>query len=224
MEQYNKLLNCHDDRDLISMNIFWIEDSDGKKVVYPETELDNLVFYTDSKNLLRCFEKDSLSYMKTYFLTKHPVTQEIIPDEVFQNIETVRITQTEDKSIVSYALDVFQKFSNHSIYLDYEWFLELNKPNLLKFHNELKDFWKENLSLEQRKQITDSELFSKSTNSLFDESLEDIQKYLLNIIKILLDCKEEQFKFMINYIILGAFCVVVPKIKELYPDFAFDFC
>jgi len=28
---------------------------------------------------------------------------------------------------------------------------------------------------------------------------------------------------MINYIILGALGIVIPKIKELYPDFAFGF-
>lgn len=223
MSIIKKLLECYDDRDPISMNIFWIENDKIKKVIYPECELQELVFYSDSKNLTRCFEKESLRYMKSYGITKHPVTQEIIPLNVFENIEILPIIRVEEKSIENFALDVFQKFSNMSIYLDYEWFLELDKPKLLKFYNELKDFWKENLNQEQRNQIINSELFPKSTNSLIEDSLENIQKYLLNIINKLLDCDVESIKFMINYIILGAFCAVVPKIKELYPDFLFDF-
>jgi hypothetical protein len=223
MSHNYKLIDCHDDRDPISMSIFWIEENKIKKIIYPETDLKQLVFYTDSKNLVRCFEKESLRYMKTYGLSKHPITLETIPEHIFENLETIHIIQVEDKSIENFALDIFQKFSNISIYLDYEWFLELDKTKLLKFHNELKDFWRENLSQEQKNQITDSELFSISTESLINDSLEDIQKYLLNIIKKLLECELESLKFMINYIILGAFCVVVPKIKELYPDFLFDF-
>jgi hypothetical protein len=41
--------------------------------------------------------------------------------------------------------------------------------------------------------------------------------------KQLLECDKEEFKYMINYIILGALGIVIPKIKELYPDFSFSF-
>ena len=54
----NQLINCYDDRDPISMNIFWTETNNNKTVVYPFDQLDQLVFYTDSKNKQRCLEKE----------------------------------------------------------------------------------------------------------------------------------------------------------------------
>jgi hypothetical protein len=39
----------------------------------------------------------------------------------------------------------------------------------------------------------------------------------------MLKCEKEEIKYMINYIILGALGIVIPQIKELYPDFVFGF-
>ena len=43
-----------------------------------------------------------------------------------------------------------------------------------------------------------------------------------NFYKLLLS-KKEEYKFMINYIVVGALCIVIPEIKEMYPDFSFSF-
>ena len=56
-----------------------------------------------------------------------------------------------------------------------------------------------------------------------EDSLEDIQKYLLGQLKVLLSCEKEDYKYMINYIIVGALGIVIPEIKEMYPDFSFSF-
>ena len=53
--------------------------------------------------------------------------------------------------------------------------------------------------------------------------LEKIQLYILNEISILLDVQKEELKYMINYILIGALGIVIPEIKELYPDFSFCF-
>jgi hypothetical protein len=218
------LLNCFDDRDPISMNIFWKEINCVRVLEYSEENYGELVFYYDSKNNLRCLEKETLKYLKSYGLMLHPVTQEPIPPEIFILIETLDIQEiSKNKSIDDMALDVFQYFSKISIFIDYTWFMELSKDKLLKFNYELGDFWKQNFSDFQRKQVCQEPLLVK-TNDLFNEdNTESIQKYLLEQMELMLKCENEELRYMINYIILGALSIVIPTIKELYPDFIFSF-
>lgn len=218
------LSQCNEDRDPISMNIFWIEENGKRRVVYPIENLSELIFYNDSKNLVRCFERETLKYLKSYSINIHPISTEPIPSSIFDSVDIVNLTEVrENKTIENLALDVFQNFNKISIFIDYEWFLDLNKQYLLKFNYELKDFWLQNFSESQRSQINNEPLFKKGNDELDSLSLENIQKYLLSQIKILLDCDKEEFKYMINYIILGALGIVIPQIKEQYPDFLFSF-
>lgn len=218
------ILNTIDDRDPISMNIFWKEVKGNKQVEYPEESYDQLVFYFDSKKLLRCLEKETLSYLKTYNLKLHPVTSEPIPDELFNNLMLVDLNKIEEsKTIEDIALDVFQYFGKISIFIDYEWFMALSKDKLLKFNYELKDFWLQNVPDNQKKFVSSSPILSKTNEELDDKNKEEIQRYLLDEIKIMLQCENQEIKYMINYIILGALGIVIPKIKELYPDFVFAF-
>lgn len=218
------VLKCNEDRDVISMNLFWIEEDGIRKIVYPEKNFDDLVFYTDNKKLVRCFEKDSIRYMKTYGIKNHPVSTEIIPEDIFEQVIKYDITEiTELKTIENKALDVFQYFSKISIFIDHESFINLSKKQLIKFNYELRDFWLQNFTIEQRKQISSSGVFTKVEEDFIPESLEDIQKYLLSQMEILLKCEIEEYKYMINYIILGALGIVIPQIKEMYPDFLFSF-
>jgi len=218
------ILNSTDDRDPISMNIFWKEINGNKQIEYPQESFEQLVFYFDSKKLLRCLEKETLSYLKTYNLKLHPVTSEPIPDELFENLKLVDLVELEEsKTLDAIALDVFQYFGKISIFIDHEWFMELNKDKLFKFNYELKDFWLQNVPDNQKIQVSSSPILSKSNDDFDGKSKEEIQRYLLEQIKIMLQCENQEIKYMINYIILGALGIVIPKIKELYPDFAFGF-
>jgi hypothetical protein len=218
------ILNCIDDRDPISMNIFW-KDTDGKKQIeYPEENFSQLVFYTDSKNLLRCLEKETLRYLKTYDLILHPITSEPIPFDLFDNLDIVDLAKLEEeKTIEDIALDVFQYFSKISIFINYEWFTQLSKDKLLKFNYEIKDFWIQNVSDSQKLVVSNNPILSMSNDDLDCKSTEEIQRYLLEEIRNMLKCEKEEIKYMINYIILGALGIVIPQIKELYPDFVFGF-
>jgi hypothetical protein len=218
------LLNCIDDRDPISMNIFWKEIDGKKQIEYPEENFSQLVFYTDSKKLLRCFEKETLRYLKTYNIILHPITSEPIPSELFDNLNILDLNKLEEqKTVEDIALDVFQYFSKISIFINYEWFTELNKDKLLKFNYELRDFWLQNVSDNQKLVVSDEPILSMSNDDLDSKSIEEIQRYLLEEIRNMLKCEKEEIKYMINYIILGALGIVIPKIKELYPDFVFSF-
>ena len=218
------ILKCNEDRDLISMNLFWVEENGIRKIVYPKEQIEQLIFYVDSKNIIRGFEKESIKYMKTYNFTNHPVSTEPIPENILAKVELIDITQIKNaKTLENIALDVFQYFSKMSIFINYEYFLNLDKTQLIKFNYELRDLWLQNINSEQRNNIHKNILLEKTEKDLRCDTLENIQKYLLSQMEILLKCNIEEYKYMINYIILGALGIVIPQIKEMYPDFLFSF-
>jgi hypothetical protein len=216
----NCLLNCIDDRDPISMNIFWIENNGRKKIVYPDNLINDLVFYIDKNNILRCLEQETLRYLKFYNIFTHPITLDPIPAKLFTDLEViVPVTKT----ISNIALNVFQQLEKISIFIDYEWFIKLNKSELIKFNYEIRDFWLKNFNETQRLQVSPNQLLEKRSEDLDNLNIEEIQTYLLNELLILLTCEHQNLKYMINYIIVGALSIVIPKIKEFYPDFVFGF-
>jgi hypothetical protein len=218
------LCQSNEDRDPISLNLFWEEENGIKKIIYPNDNFINLIIYKDSKNIVRCLEIESIKYLKAYQLNTHPISQEIIPSIILDKIEKIDIIQIQkDKTIENIALEIFQYFSKISIFINYESFLQLDKSALFKFNYELKDFWQQNFSNKQRKEICEDTLLYKDQNSMQEDNLENIQKYLLEQLKMLLSCEKEEYKYMINYIVVGALGIVIPEIKEMYPDFSFSF-
>ena len=219
----DKLLHCNDDRDPISMNLFWIEKDNIKTVIYPLKELDQLVFYTDSNNKIKCLEKESISYLKTYNIYKHPVTMELLPKKIFEIIEPIKFEENKI-SINDFALNVFLLFTKKSIFIDYKLFMNLDKNKLLTFNNEFRDIWVQNLTQQQREIICNKPIFDKTNSELLKiNNLEVIQKYLLENIKIILECDKDELSLMINYIVIGTLGIVIPEIKENYADVIFGF-
>ena len=206
-----------DDKDPISLKTFWEIENNVKKIIY--TDLEQLIFYKDSNGLIRCFEKESLEYMKAYNINKHPITGQEIPIEVFNNIEAKKIVN--DKTINDTAFDVFQKFSKISLFIDHELFMNLEKNELLKFNYELKDFYLKNFSSKQKKDICNFPLLEKTSTDLDPMSKDEIITYLLKEMNILLNVENEDLIYMINSVLLGALQLVIPKIKEDYSDTLF---
>jgi len=218
----NKLLECYDDRDPISMNLFWLEKDNTRTIIYNLDNLDDLVFYTDINNKQRCLEIESISHLKTYNILNHPVTMDPLPKEIFNSIKLINI-ETKNNTIDDITLNVFQLFTKKSIFIDYNLFLELNKEKLLLFNNEIKDIWIQNLTQDKRNVIHNEPLFFKNNYDINNYNLENIQQYLLKDIKIALECNKEELSLMINYIIIGALGIVIPQIKENYSDVVFAF-
>jgi len=216
-----KLEDSIDDKDPITLNIFWKNENNKKKIVYEN--LNDLILYKDTRGLIRCFEKESLSYLKAHKITKHPVSQEEIPNSIFELIEEVNLNEVRNNMTVEQkALEIFQKFLTISIFIDSVWFVALSKENLKKFNYELSSFFNENFNKSQRDSISKN-LLSKSESSLDLMELKEIQLYLLNEIDIILSVEVENLKYMCNYILIGALGCVIPIINELYPDFSFSF-
>ena len=66
-------------------------------------------------------------------------------------------------------------------------------------------------------------IFKKTSNMLNELSVEEIKNYILDQMKLLLDYNDMNLKFMLNYIILAGLSLVIPQIKDEYPDFLFSF-
>ena len=216
-----KLEDSIDDKDPVTLNVFWKMENNIKKVIYEDK--NNLFLYKDKNGLIRCFEKETLAYLKAHKITKHPVTQEEMPPNIFNSIKEINLLEErENMSIGDKALEIFQKFSSISIFIDSEWFLGLSKDKLKKFNYELGSFYRENLSKSQQDNVG-KDVLNKTEGELNSMNLKDIQLYLLNEIDKLLSIKVEELKYMCNYILVGALGIVIPEIKELYPDFSFSF-
>ena len=212
-----------DDRDPVSLNKFWIMNNEKKEIVYPIDEINNLKFYYESKNILRCFEIESLRYLKTYNILNHPITMKPIPNQVFDDIEIINIDKN-NLPINMLALDVFQGLINSSVFIDYKLFLSLDKEELLKVHYELKDFWLHNFNQEERTNISqDNIILDKSNRDINNMEYEDIQRYILNQMLLLVNQDIYQYKNMITYIILGSLLVVIHEIRDNYFNFDFSF-
>ncbi len=215
-------LDSIDNKDPVSLNKFWIIKNNKKVFIHENYE--NLVLYKDSNNFIRCIEKDSLELLKAYNIIHHPVTFDKIPDEILSRTKDILL---DDKlNVKQLALKVFKVFENISVYIDYNKFINLKKDDLIKFNYEIRDFYYQNISKENRIIIdkNDGKQFLTKINSDFT-NLEDneIKIYLLKEIDKLLSCEEESIKYMLNYIIIGALSLVVPEIKNQYPDFCFSF-
>lgn len=208
-----------DDKDIISLSEFWIIKDSVKYIVYKN--IDNLIFYKDSKNYLRCFEKESIAYMLGYNIKNHPVTGELLPIHIFLNIVSKKIILENKKTISNLALDAFQLFGNNSFFIDYNLFLKLSKDKLLKLYFEISDLYNNNFTDEQRNEIS-NKVFLLSINDLSIMPINKIQKYILVNIKILLENVNNKYKYMINYILIGGLSIVIDEIKDLYPDFSFS--
>ena len=114
------ILDSNDFRDPVSLRCFYVMDSSGSKRLVYKDPLD-LIIYKESDSIIRCFEKETLAYFKSYNINKHPISQKDIPNYIFLKIESKNINQNltpEEK-----ALKVFQMFTNISIFIDYKLFL-----------------------------------------------------------------------------------------------------
>lgn len=211
---------CINDIDPISRAVLWVLENNNKIIKYKN--INNLIFYRDSNNNIKCFEMESVEYMKGYNITLDPVTREELPNYLFDNILGAKLTDEDTKSSDILAFDVIQLFNNQSIFIDHTLILELDKKNLLVLYYEISDFYNNNLTDDQ-KNLINTDVFIMSNIELKKHDTEFIKKYILKNMKILLELDIEDLKFMINYILVAGLGLVIPSIKEQYPDFSFTF-
>jgi len=217
------IFDSNDDRDPISLKRFYTIDTDNKKkLIYQNIE--KLIIYQESESIVRCFEIESIQYLKTYNILTHPISQRSIPETIFNKIPLIEISN--EMTVEEKALQVFQIFTNISIFIDYNLFLDLDREKLIKLNYELRDVYLQNLSIEDRKKIdnTDGKKFFKLNNRDMKEKNDDfIKMYLLEQIENILKYSRDDLKCMINYIILGGLSLVIDDVKQHYNNFNFSF-
>ena len=204
-----------DNKDPISQADIWIIENGERKIVYPSSDYDKIKFYYESETILRCFEIESLRFLKTYKINKHPISSKIIPAFIFDDIEIFNDNHIPINLLCS---DVFNIFNDMFIFIDHQLFLSLSKEDLLKFFSEFKSFWINNLSNIIRNEISTTVL---NSSTLHNCDLIDIQRYLLNQIKFLLEYQGE-YKFMITNIIIASLAIVIPEVRTEYYDYDFN--
>jgi hypothetical protein len=209
------LYDTCDNKDPISQTDIWIIENNEKKIVFPKENYNKIRFYYESDTILRCFEIDTLRFMKTYNISKHPISYKIIPEYIFNDIE---IYNDNDIPISILASQVFNLLTDSYIYIEYKTFLELSKEQLCVLYNEFKSLWINNLTQSIRDEISNNIL---NIRNIYNYSLEELQRYLLNQIKFLLEY-ESNYKFMIINIIIASLSIVMVEVRNDYYDFDFN--
>ena len=223
-EKKINILDSYYDTDPITLAQFWEYDDNNNKIqVYSDDKINDLIYYYDSNNRLLCFELESIKFLKCYNIKTHPYTFDIIPLHIFNNICCIDIIKNDD--IYSIAANVFKSLGILAININYKWFLILSQEQLLKFYYELNEFWIHNFTKLQQDEILinigHTITFNKKKSELGLCKIEEVQKYLLIEMKILLTCNIEEYKFMISYIITSALSTVIPEINEMYPGYIY---
>lgn len=202
-----------EDRDVISYELFWVETNGIKNIVYKN--IDDLVLYQDNNMIVHCFERKTLEYMKHYNITNHPITNEPLPLNIFEKVNSISV---RSNNISDKAKNIFNLLTNISIFIDSELFLKLTNKELDKLYYETREFYSENLIDSIKNNLN---IFTTMTNKYSLMKTNEKQEYILNCYEKLL--KYDQQLYISNYIIVGGLSTVIPKIKELYPDIAMNF-
>ncbi len=223
-------LDSIENMDPVSLQNIWIMKNGIKEFIYPKPE--NLIFYKDNNNNVNCFEKETIQYFKHHKINTHPVTLDIIPRYIFDQVDDIDGKNKDELLITTIsqkALTIFQIFHNISIFINHEDFVNLNNDELDKLYYETLDFFNKNIPEEHQEIIrlngneAGKDIFNMLPIVFKDLEFENKQNYILDCFEFALNYKDENVIHMINYIILGGLSLVIPEIKEAYPDFCFQF-
>ena len=140
-----------------------------------EINFHQFISYKDVDNFVYGFDIGSLYNLifKTKKEIKNPYNRSNLPDYLFKNIKTliklgiilktpinleiedVCIFMSAEKTIEMRCLSVFQQIDSLGNYSDPQWFLSLDRNNLIKFVRELADIWnyRAQLSTEVKRKI-----------------------------------------------------------------------
>lgn len=227
--------DCKDDKEPITLDIIW-EIKDSKKIK-GEINENEMIYYQDKNKMVRGFLVSSLIRMKDMNCHKHPITNEFIPESVFEiaSIKYKKLTdlnmieKIEENVIIDIdkkALSVFQKLSLDTFFIDHLEFVNslTNKSQLIKLNSEIKDFYDKNLDEKTKLKLHPPSgiAFNKDSSELDNLSVDDIKHYILDEMNFILTNGPKNH--MVKYIIVGSLAIVIPKIKEIYGDgFSFSF-
>lgn len=217
-KQYNDTFNfdvnnIEDYIDIISQERFINLQNKEKRWIYDD--IDKLDFYLED-NIVRVFTKESLSYMKKNNITTHPISNKIIP---FNKLTIKPIKNIENDNIINIARNFFQKLSNHSIFINDNNYINLDENAINKLDYEITSIYYSNIPKETRDIIDKNDKLFKNK----PKNSEKLKIFIIKNMDILLEKIPDDMKIFSYYIIVGALGLVIPQVKEDYPNYSFNF-
>lgn len=204
---------------------------------------DQFFSYVDVDGFIYGFDLASIYHLlfKNKKPVENPYNRNLIPEFVSKNIKSlIRLSKmlnislkldiindfkvTKNKSAELSALSLFQTIDSLGNYSNAQWFLSLNRENLIKFMRELVDIWnyRAQLTPEIKSQIcppNGTPFFNMNIGYLHTENdLPNMQIYIIEFCEKLVNTGiNNDSKTLGAYYLLGALCLVSPSAAEALP-------
>jgi hypothetical protein len=200
-----------------------------------EINFHQFISYKDFDGFIYGFDINSLHnlFLKSENEIKNPYNRNVIPESIFKDIRSlIRIGKilkininlnfedniknvSNQKAVELKALTLFQNIDALGNYSNSNWFLSLNRNQLIKFIRELMDIWnyRAQLSVETKRNICPpigDPFRSLSVQYIITEQdLWNVKKLMLDIMEKLVNCGiDRDSKALGAYYVLGALTLV----------------
>lgn len=223
-------ITLSDDRyDPISMDEFWCQSENGKRI--PGNISKYYLFsYYDEQKKLRCLTVFTMNNLlkDSNDQIVHPNTMEVIPNDVIErakkliNLYQDRLNlfdatygeQTPEQILKNRMSQLFAMFHCHSIYLEEDWLLNINTvTSLKKIIDETRGFVSNNIK-SIKPHMKSHNLFNTNKTKDIFKLKEYIVSQWFELIK-LADNPDNQIPI---WIIAAGLSVVVPDVKTKFPS------
>jgi hypothetical protein len=209
-----------------------------------EINFHQFISYKDEDGFIYGFVITSLFNMftKTNGVIKNPYNRNLIPDYIFKNIKTLLVLSkifkirinlnfeddtpdiSEEKVVELRALSLFQNIDSLGNYTNSNWFLSLNRNQIIKFIRELADIWsyRAQLSMDTKRSICppNGDPFRNLNMSLIhvSQNFNIVRKIVLEVLeKIVTSGVDKDSKSLGAYYVLGALTMVNQEAATALP-------
>jgi hypothetical protein len=200
-----------------------------------EINFNQFISYKDEDGFIYGFDITSLFNLITKNETpiKNPYNRNILPDILFKNIKSILVLSkiikihinlsfeddepeiSEEKVIELRALSLFQNIDALGNYSNCNWFLSLNRNEIIKFIRELADIWsyRAQLSIETKRAICppNGDPFRNLNIALIhvSQNINVVRKTILEVLEKLVNTGvDNDSKSLGAYYVLGALTIV----------------
>ena len=209
-----------------------------------EISFHQFISYKDEDDFIYGFDITSLFNMftKTAGAIKNPYNRNLIPDYIFKNIKTLLVLSkifkirinlsfeddtpdiSEEKVVELRALSLFQNIDSLGNYTNSNWFLSLNRNQIIKFIRELIDIWsfRAQISMDTKRAICppNGDPCRNLNRSLIhvSQNFNIVRKIVLEVLeKIVTSGVDKDSKSLGAYYVLGALTMVNPEAATALP-------
>jgi hypothetical protein len=236
---FNNPLISQNDIDPISLEKIWYIEN-GIKVKANDIQDIFLFSYKDKNDFIRCFNINTIKELFNQNIFKNPETSLDFPEKVITYakikinlLENMGVMKLKNENILltkrkvkNMTYNTFFKFQKFSIFLEDKYFLNLKIPELLKLYHETKDFYKQNIPDNKKKELIppDGRSFELLEENLKKKDKLFIQYYILqNINNLISKCLDKDYQMFGCYIAVGGLSTVSKEIRDTYPHISYSF-